>query len=171
MKKKGAGGRQAVQLRLEDFYRRRCPYCEEKRDWHKGSVILYLTEEGEWRCFANEEIYWCEDALIRVIRLLKRLFHCATSKGLRVYATSYLSGGPNFIHTFGVELGGKDSVEWPEAEEFQGMRTIVLRLGFRTHREAVENLEKVSRQFHARVSQEVLEKAMSPESYHEGTLP
>jgi hypothetical protein len=51
------------------------------------------------------------------------------------------------------------------------MRIIVLRLGFRTHREAVENLEKVSRQFHARVSQEVLEKAMSPESYHEGTLP
>jgi hypothetical protein len=169
MKKKGAGGRQAVQLRLEDFYRRRCPYCEEKRDWHEGSVILYLTEEGEWRCFANEKIYWCEDALIKVIRLLKRLFHCATSKGLRVYATSYLSGGPNFIHTFGGELGGKDSVEWPE--EFQGMRIIVLRLGFRTHREAVENLEKVSRHSHARVSQEVLEKAMSPESYHEGTLP
>jgi hypothetical protein len=120
-------------------------------------VILYLTEEGEWRCFANEEIYWCEDALIKVIRLLKRLFERAASKGLRVYATSYLSGGPNFIHTFGVELGGKDSIEWPE--EFQGMRIIVLRLGFRTNREAVEELEKVAKRFHARVSQEVLEKA------------
>jgi hypothetical protein len=171
MKKKGAGGRRAVQLRLEDFSKKRCPYCEEKRDWHEGSVILYLTEMGEWRCFADEKIYWCEDALIKVIRLLKRLFERAASKGLRVYATSYLSDseGPTFIHTFGVELDGKDSVEWPE--EFQRMRIIVLRLGFRTHREAVEDLEKVSRHSHARVSQEVLERAISPESYHEGTLP
>jgi hypothetical protein len=45
------------------------------------------------------------------------------------------------------------------------MRIIVLRLGFRTHREAVENLEKVSRQFHARVSQEVLEKAFEGEGH------
>jgi hypothetical protein len=103
--------------------------------------------------------------LIKVIRLLKRLFECAASKGLRVYATSYLSGGPNFIHTFGVELDGKDSVEWPEAEEFQGMRIIVLRLGFRTHREAVEDLEKVSRHSHAKVSQEVLEKAFEGEGH------
>jgi len=152
-----------VQLKLEDFYRRKCPYCEEKRGWHEGSVTLYLTEEGEWRCLADEMIYWCEDALIRVIRLLKRLFECASSKGLRVYATSYFSGGPNFIHTFGVELGGKDSVEWPE--EFQGLRIIVLRLGFRTHREAVENLEKVSRHSHARVSQEVLKKALEGEGH------
>jgi hypothetical protein len=161
--KKGAGGRQAVQLRLEDFSGKRCPYCEEGRDWHKGSVILYLTEEGEWRCFANEEIYWCEDALIKVTRLLKRLFERAASKGLRVYATSYLSGGPNFIHTFGGELDGKDSVEWPE--EFQGMRTIVLRLGFRTHKEAVEELEKVSRHSHARVRQEVVAKALEDEGH------
>jgi hypothetical protein len=154
-----------MQLKLEDFSRKRCPYCEEKRDWHKGSVTLYLTEEGEWRCLADEEIYWCEDALIKVIRLLKRLFERAASKGLRVYATSYLSGGPNFIHTFGVELGGKDSVEWPEAEEFQGMRIIVLRLGFRTHREAVEELEKVSRHSHARVSREVLERALGDEGH------
>jgi hypothetical protein len=165
MKKKGAGGRRAVQLKLEDFSGKRCPYCEERRDWHEGTVILYLTEEGEWRCLADEKIYWCEDALIKVIRLLKRLFERAASKGLRVYATSYLSGGPNFIHTFGVELGGRDSIEWPEAEEFQGMRIIVLRLGFRTHREAVEGLEKVSRHSHARVSQEVLEKAFEGEGH------
>jgi hypothetical protein len=152
-----------VQLKLEDFSRKRCPYCEEKIDWHKGSVILYLTEEGEWRCLANGEIYWCEDALIKVTRLLKRLFERAASKGLRVYATSYLSGGPNFIHTFGGELDGKDSIEWPE--EFQGMRVIVLRLGFRTHREAVEELEKVSRRFHARVSQEVVAKALEGEGH------
>jgi hypothetical protein len=165
MKKKGTGGRQAVQLRLEDFSRKRCPYCEERRDWHEGSVTLYLTEEGEWRCFADEKIYWCEDALIKVIRLLKRLFERAASKGLRVYATSYLSGGPNFIHTFGVELDGKDSIEWPEAEEFQGMRIIVLRLGFRTHKEAVEELEKVSRHSHARVRQEVVAKALEDEGH------
>jgi hypothetical protein len=153
-----------MQLKLEDFSRKMCPYCEEKKDWHEGSVILYL-EEGEWRCLADEKIYWCEDALIKVIRLLKRLFERAASKGLRVYATSYLSGGPNFIHTFGVELDGKDSVEWPEAEEFQGMRIMVLRLGFRTHREAVEELEKVSRHSHARVNQEVVAKALEGEGH------
>jgi hypothetical protein len=147
-----------MQLKLEEFFGKRCPYCEEGRDWHEGSVTLYLTEEGEWGCFADERIYRCEDALIKVIRLLKRLFERAASKGLRVYATSYNSGGPNFIHTFGVELGGKDSIEWPE--EFQGMRAIVLRLGFRTHREAVEDLEKVSRRFKARVSQDVVVKAL-----------
>jgi hypothetical protein len=40
-----------------------------------------------------------------------------------------------------------------------------MEMPFSTHREAVENLEKVSRHSHARVSQEVVAKALEGEGH------
>jgi hypothetical protein len=149
-----------MQLKLEDFFGEdfgeECPSCKEGLNWHEGTVILYVTPTGELECLADGEVCRCERELAGSIRLLKRMLECAISKGLRAYAVSYHSdpGRPFFVHVFGE--GGAEYVEW---QEFQKTGIAILRLGFRTHREAVEDLEKVSRRFQARVSQEVVAKA------------
>jgi hypothetical protein len=155
-----------MQLKLEDILNEGpCHYCEDGKP-HEGEVLLYVTPDGEWKCFADLKIYRCERGLKPRISILKNLIEYARMKGLHAFAA--LDPGCNPIQIYvappiSEPIYRMPKVEWPQ--EFKD-RIIVYYLSIvETYESGVEHIERFFRERYVRVSQEVVERVLGDEGH------
>jgi hypothetical protein len=155
-----------MQLRLEDILNEGpCPYCKEGKR-HEGEVVLYVTPDGEWRCFADIRIYRCEEGLKTRIPILKRLIEYARTKGLQAFAA--LDPGCNPIQIYVAPpipepICRMPKIEWPQ--EFKDRIVVYYLSMVETYESAVEVIERFFRERYVRVSQEVVKRALEGEGH------
>jgi hypothetical protein len=155
-----------MQLKLEDTLNEGpCPYCEDGKR-HEGEVVLYVTPDGEWRCFADLKIYRCERGLKPRIPILKRLIEYARMRGLQAFAAFDPGCNPIQIYVappIPEPIYRVPKVEWPQ--EFKD-RIVVYYLSIvGTYESAVEHIEKFFRERYVRVSQEVVKRVLEGEGH------
>jgi hypothetical protein len=155
-----------MQLKLDDILNEiPCPYCEEGKP-HEGEVLLYVTPDGEWRCFAGLKIYRCEKGLKPRIPVLKRLIEYARARGLQAFAAFDPGCNPIQIYVAPPILGPicrMPKIEWPQ--EFNDRIVVYYLSMVETYEAAVEHIERFFRERYVRVSQEVVAKALEGEGH------
>jgi hypothetical protein len=164
-----------MQLKLEDTLNEGpCPYCEDGKP-HEGGVVLYVTPDGEWRCFADLKIYRCERGLKPRISILKYLIEYARMKGLQAFAA--LDPGCNPIQIYVAPpipepICRMPKVEWPQ--EFKDKILVYYVTIVKTHKyvtmvetyeSAVEHIERFFQERYVRVSQEVVKRVLEGEGH------
>jgi hypothetical protein len=155
-----------MQLKLDDILNEiPCPYCEEGKP-HEGEVLLYVTPDGEFRCFADLKIYRCEKGLKSKIPILKYLIEYARMKGLQAFAALDPGGNPIQIYVappIPEPIYRMPKIEWPQ--EFKDRIVVYYLSMVETYESAVEHIERFFRERYVRVSQEVVKRVLEDEGH------